>query len=74
MYKWLCVWLNLNNNEYYFRFIRNYNENYYVNYINQYNHKLVIYKEIPFYIEKVSFTGRLKKSTKRKLISLLEKI
>ena len=75
MYKWLCVWLNLNTNEYYFRFIRNYNDEYYVNYINQFNHKLVIYNEIPFYIEKVSFfNGRLKKRTIRKLISFLEKI
>lgn len=74
MYKWLCVWNNLNTNEFYYRFIRNYNEDYHVGFINQYNHKLVIYKEIPFYIEKVSLGGKLKRHTIRKLISFLEKI
>lgn len=74
MYKWLCVWQNLNTNEIYYRFIRNYNENYHVGYINSYNHKLVIFKEIPFYIEKVSLFGGIKKRTIRKLIHFLEKI
>lgn len=74
MYKYLCVWLNLNTNEIYYRFIRNYNEDYYIGYVNGYNHKLVIYKEIPFYIEKVSLFGGIKKRTLRKLINFLEKI
>lgn len=74
MHKWLCVWLNLNTNEFYYRFIRNYNDDYKVGFINQYNHKLVIYNEVPFYIEKVSLRGKLKKRTIKKLISFLEKI
>lgn len=75
MSKWLCVWYNLNNNSYYYRFIRNYNEMYYIGYINNYNHKLVIYSEIPFYIEKVSlFNGKLKRQTIKRLIAFLEKI
>lgn len=74
MLKWLCVWLNLNTNEFYYRFIRNYNDDYKVGFINQYNHKLVIYNEVPFYIEKVSLRSKLKKRTIKRLISFLEKI
>ena len=75
MKRYLCVWLNLNTNNLYYKFIRNFNNDYYIGFVNQYNHKLMIYEEIPFYIEKVSlFNGKLKKQTIKKLISFLEKI
>lgn len=72
MLKWLCVWYNMNNNTFYYKFIW-YNDDYYVGYVNQYNHKLIIYDEVSFYVEKVSLSYYTRKEIK-KLVSLLEKI
>lgn len=72
MYKYLCVWYNMNNNTFYYKFIRYHNEDYYVGFVNQYNHQLIIYDRVSFYVERVSLSYYTRKELRR-LISLLEK-
>lgn len=41
-YKFIIVWLNRNNNEYYFKKVKGTYIEYYVGYVNQYNHEVLL--------------------------------
>lgn len=73
MYRYLYVWLNLNNDTYYYRLLKSSNSSYYIGYINQYNHKLVLFDKIV--IEKHSYYNLhyVKQHAMRNLISFLER-
>lgn len=74
MYKYLYVWLNLNNGTYYYKLLNHENTDYYIGYINQYNHKLLLHDKIIIDKHKISYMYCYKKKMARQLISFLEKI
>lgn len=74
MYKYLYVWLNLNNGKYYYKLLNHENSDYFIGYINQYNHKLLLYDKIIIDRKRLSYVYYYKKKMARQLISFLEKI
>ena len=74
MYKYLFVWLNLNNGTYYYKLLNHSHSEYYVGYINQYNHRLVLMDKIVFLKDKSYFDLKsIKKRAMRNVINFLEK-
>ena len=74
MYRYLVVWLNMNNDSYYFKILKHNYNNYYVGYVNQYNHKCIVMDDITSYISVYKYYPHsIKRIVCKKLISYLEK-
>lgn len=74
MYKYLFVWLNLNNGTYYYKLLNHGHSEYYIGYVNQYNHRLCLMDKIV--IDKTSSyysLKNIKKRAMRNVINYLEK-
>lgn len=74
MYKYLYVWLNLNNNTCYYKLLNHANPDYFIGYLNQYNHKLLLQDKILIDRKRNDYVFIYKKKMARHLISFLEKI
>jgi len=73
-YRYLVVWHNLNNNSFYFKFLKHNYNNYYVGFVNQYNHEIILIQDVSSYITiSRSFKPNYKRIIIKKLISILER-
>lgn len=74
MYKYLFVWLNLNNGTYYYKLLNHAHSEYYIGYVNQYNHRLVLMDKLVLLKDKSYFNlSTIKKRAMRNVINFLEK-
>jgi len=71
-YKFIIVWLNRNNNEYYFKKVKGTYIKYYVGYVNQYNHEVLLVIDIHDFYSKNKLP--LKTKLIDRLIGLLNKL
>ena len=72
MNKYLVLWLNHNNNKYYYRILKHNFNSYCVGYVNEYNHEVILIDDISKYLI-VTKHYSFKKRFIRTLISFLQK-